>query len=169
MLDAFRMLAHMALPKVPEEVFDLWLNQRIENNGWPPVGPTWHKVLGRMPLQDWQQLTWRKATVNLDSAPFTSNTQAILNGLIGANFHGELDEYTKMLAHSQRKIMNISRYMAAHRKLPSKLIFVVRQDGLELIDGFHRLATYFFRKPSAVLNPPVSSEAAAWIGTSESS
>jgi hypothetical protein len=160
---AYYRLAHDAFPRMPQEIFDLWFYERVARNGWPPVGETWRRVLGCIPLYGWQQITWRESTVDLDRVAFTQNTQSILSGLEAASFDFKFNEYTEMLADSWSKIPEITKYIAAHQKLPSKLIAVVTTNGVELIDGFHRVAIFRWIKRMGV-GPQVSSAADAWIG-----
>ena len=149
---------------MPEEVFRLWLDQRIENNGWPPVGPTWENVLRQIPFNRWQRLSWRETTLDLRVANVTLATSAVLESLKAAIFYRQNNEYSEMSIESRRKTGDILVFIHKNQRLPSKLIFVETSFGYELVDGCHRLATFICLSELGTKVPPISPLAPAWVG-----
>jgi hypothetical protein len=85
MLDAFQH-ARLLLPNMPEEILQLWLDERIKTSGWRPAGIEWRGFLRSLPFEVWQRLEWPKADVDLRLSDFTSGAQQIFEGLASANF-----------------------------------------------------------------------------------
>ena len=135
--------ARQLLPKMPEDIFRLWLDGRIEANGWPPVTSVWRGALREKPFEFWQQLEWDRRIVSLSIDKFTSAARGIINGLIEANFMGIPNDYSMTLADSKERIANIIEYIASHGSLPSTLILMEDNACYEIVDGSHRLAVFF--------------------------
>ncbi|MGC1320917.1 MAG: hypothetical protein WA849_01920, partial [Candidatus Udaeobacter sp.] len=52
--------ARSMFPLMPEEVFELWLDERIESNGWPPSGDRWRGALCELSTTTWSAMEWEK-------------------------------------------------------------------------------------------------------------
>ena len=57
--------ARNTFPNFPKEVFTLWLDDRIKQNGWPPEGIEWQGFLFGESPDYWKSLEWAKQIVTL--------------------------------------------------------------------------------------------------------
>jgi hypothetical protein len=153
--------ARKLFPKMPEEIFKLWLYGRIDSNGWPPQGVRWDGALRLKTLSYWGKLNWKKSLVKLDMDSLTESSQKIIQGLVFANFCGIKNDYSDQMGDdSKKRIEQIISYAEKHSKLPNSLIFIYENGKYEIVDGCHRLATFFWKNeyfPSDLLHD-------AWIG-----
>jgi len=157
--------ARQLFPNIPEEIFSLWLDGRIEANGWPPRTPTWERVLRHKPISFWQALVWSKEDVKLELDRFTLEARTIVASLILAKFSGwenRVSDY--MGSQSPEKMRSILEYLGTHHRLPDPIILF--RDGLsyEIVDGCHRLAVFFLLQQRLGANSPIRDEQVAWVG-----
>ncbi len=52
--------ARALLPNIPDDVYALWFDGRINANGWPPIGAAWRGVLRSKSIDYWKNLQWRE-------------------------------------------------------------------------------------------------------------
>lgn len=133
------MQARKDLPKIPPEIFSLWFDQIIENNGWVPESPPWPDVLS-IPVRAFADYNWREANVDITQVVWGPRSQETFNGLIDCHFRGIHNHYISIFRDSQAKFREITAYLTAQKKLPSKLTLLKTPRGHELLDGFHRVA-----------------------------
>jgi len=149
---------------MPEEVFRLWFDGRIQANGWPPVGPAWLGALRYKPFGLWQQLEWEKRMVGLDLDRFTSGARHIIHGLIQANFMGRHNVYSRTLGDSKERMAKILEYVRTRRSLPGALILLEDSGSYEIVDGSHRLAVLFFVLADGQTKDLLETDHEAWCG-----
>lgn len=157
-LDKIRRL----VPNMPDEVWQ-WFSDRIDANGWPPVGATWRGALRNRPFSCWQQLDWRLDTIQLDAALMHPKTLQIVNGLTSAHFLHISNEYSAM-TDSPDRLASITDYVNEYGCLPSPLIFLVDGDMHELVDGCHRMTVYAAMRRNLMHQISLESTTSAWIG-----
>jgi hypothetical protein len=80
-MPTFSQQAHAFFPKMPEQLFSLWLDERIEANGWPPTTARWQQVLCFKSLRFWQGLNWKKGELDLAQAQLGRCVERIINSL----------------------------------------------------------------------------------------
>ena len=156
--------AREILPNMPEEIFTLWFDGRIKNNGWPPVTNTWAGALRGKDLEYWKKLVWKKETVKIEYGKFTAKSQHIISGLIEANFLNEPNIYSLYLHNSKVRISKIMSHISAHKKLPDPLILLEDNGCYEIVDGSHRLAVFFALSGNHNLKLLLEDTQEAWIG-----
>lgn len=149
---------------MPEEIFTLWLDNRIRTNGWPPVTSEWRGFLRELPFQFWQLLEWQKCQVDLRFEDFTPAAQYIFNGLVSANLFGQHNAFSNYLQDSKPRMSSIYAYIEQNRALPSTLILIEKGHSLEIVDGCHRLATFFYLKAKGFPEELLPIRQSAWIG-----
>ena len=152
--------ARKLFPKIPEEIFTLWLDERIETNGWPIERTFWKGALRSKPIPYWTELEWRKTSIKIDYSLLTVNSQKIIDGLFAANFEGEMNEYHEIVSElgSQKRFKKIGEYIKKNGKLPNPLIFIYENGKYEIIDGCHRLTLFLLLKSLNTFQE-------AWVGT----
>src|SRR5690349_4213683 len=142
---------------MPEEIFQLWFDERIQANGWPPISPGWRGALREYAFEFWTELRWRKEALDLNQKVFSAKTHEIVDGLIDANFLGVQNAYSRYMGDdSKLRIKSIVQFIKVHHRLPSALIFIEHNNELELVDGCHRLVTLAAIKRSDALGAMVT-------------
>ncbi|MFC1645769.1 hypothetical protein ACFL2Y_01145 [Candidatus Omnitrophota bacterium] len=134
--------ARKMLPKMPEEIFKLWLDGRIRSNGWPPSGTNWQRALRNKPINFWQKLDWNKRIIALRFEIFTEATKNIIRELIDARFFGKANSCSDIKGSSER-MSKIIEYIEENNALPGHLILMKDGKFYEIVDGCHRLAAFF--------------------------
>jgi hypothetical protein len=156
--------ARQLLPKMPEEIFKLWFDGRIDANGWPPVGAAWQGALRNKPFNIWQKLEWEKRNVVLNINRFTPSAKHIINGLIEANFNGVPNIYSLWIQDSKKRILSIMEYIKINKALPGSLILMEDGGYYEIVDGSHRLAVFFALHSSPKIKQILQEEYEVWMG-----
>lgn len=135
--------AREMFPLMPEGVFECWLDERIQSNGWPPSGSRWNGALRGRPISWWQQLSWSRELVELRYDLLAPGTQKIIQGLHDANIRGIRNEYSRYLDDSRERMRSILVYVQKTGGLPPGLVFIENENCLDVVEGCHRLAVYF--------------------------
>ena len=157
--------ARKLLPQMPEEIFKLWFNGRIEANGWPPSGSSWAGALREKSITYWVRLQWKKCPVKIDYNLLTESSKEIICGLTDANFNDKINGYNLYMRHtSKQKLKNILNYIKKHYKLPNPLIFIYANRQYEIVDGSHRLTTFFQLQKLSKERMELDDTQEAWIG-----
>lgn|GEM_PF-1377939 len=156
--------ARVLFPNIPEEIFTLWLDDRIEANGWPPITSVWDAAFRYKDLRFWHRLDWSKRTIKLDLQDFTRLSQEIINKLIEANFLGRPNDLSACMGDaSRRKLKSILEYMTLNQTLPGSIILFRDGHLYEIVDGSHRLAAFFLFSQIG-WQPLQEAEITCWIG-----
>lgn len=163
-MNAFQQ-ARAELPLMPEAVFKLWLDGRIEANGWPPDGATWSNALRGFPLSFWKHIQWSFDSLELRYESFTDRSQSLIKNLIDATFF-DVDNSVREYLGDDSKIRagKILGFIRAEQRLPGTLVVIEEGGRYELVDGCHRCATYFEAKRRGVSEELLSRKVDAWIG-----
>jgi hypothetical protein len=132
-------------PHLPEEVYEIWLKERIEGNGWPPKGGSWTSILAGKSSNFWHKLRWEKQELELAGLQFGSATQLTIKGLRLSLFFGVKNNYSGIY-RSKERASDILNYIKRNSSLPGVMIFVLDQDVYDAVEGCHRLAVYFHLK-----------------------
>jgi hypothetical protein len=141
--------AKSMLPRMPEEVFRLWLESPIKSNGWPfssidaPISEKWKLIIGdNLSLRMLSSMTW-----SLTKAPFSkfllnSSTKATLNIMLSSfiDDNGTLaeglfpDSRNRFMYHvnSIKKTGTVCAPVVATTPLKGNR-------GYNVVDGYHRL------------------------------
>jgi hypothetical protein len=159
------MAARKLLPQMPEEIFKLWFDDRIEANDWPPSGPSWEGALRKKPMIYWAELQWKKCSVKIDYNLLTESSKEIICGLTNANFNNKISAYSfSPRLNSKKKLMDILNYIRKHYKLPNPLIFIYANKQYEIVDGSHRLTIFFQLQKLGKEGMELDNTQEAWIG-----
>lgn len=164
------------LPNFPDEVLADWLLPYAESEGWPPrededgrLLGRWYYLLGGRPMGFYRSLKWsleyRKITLE-DLAPEElSKVAGMVRGALG-----ERNLYSESIKNLGARFMSIVEYVKDTKMLPKPPTIIGGGDGLQIIDGNHRMAVYFLftgslGKPNGHSFWPIESEQPFWIGT----
>ncbi len=170
MLEEAQAQARRILRHMPEEVFELWFDERVSSLGWPPAGTRWDGVLREMSLSQWRQLRWTKQPVVLDQSQLHPGTIHIINGLTEAYFVGIPNAYSAdMGTGSIVKLQRILQYIGEYHQLPSTLIFVKKGHLYDIVDGCHRLTAYLNLRAIPAADEQLPDAQVSWVGAIDSS
>lgn len=160
--------ARQLLPRMPEEVFAIWFDERITENGWPPFSRVWTGTLRHRSFAEWQQFTWRKQEVAFDLALFNADARNIVTGLIDANVFGRTNIYTMELPHTRESFTHAYTQLNARGRFDEPVILISTDNVFDIADGCHRIAAYvavqrgFLESVTAVHD-----EQTTWVGSIE--
>lgn len=138
-IDQMKALARETFINMPEEVCQLWLDDRISNCGWPPEGLEWQGFLFRKSIEHWQQLAWEEKNVSLEVHQIAPISLELVSNLIEAHEHGKPNILTLYMPDSKSRYDSINDYLKTNKAVPGKIILMETELGYEIIDGVHRV------------------------------
>jgi hypothetical protein len=130
------------LPNWPDDVIDQWLLYLAnrEDTGWPPPDPlgnhAWAFILGHRPISWWRDVAWKTEKVDCSLAGLEQSTKGIVNSMLGEITANKADEVTK------RRFDEAFHYILNNATFPRPLITIRFADGLNVLDGNHRMAAF---------------------------
>ncbi len=131
--------ARNTFPDFLPEVFTLWLDDRIKKNGWPPSGIEWQGFLLGESIEYWQQLSWDEAQMTLKPSDLGPMSLRIAVQIIEAA-QGKNNLISAYISNTRERFQSSLQFVIEHRSLPSKVLLLRGPDGLEVIEGNHRIA-----------------------------
>jgi hypothetical protein len=140
------------LVNFPNQIIETWLVPFACEIGWPPPSESsefsfsrWNSILNGKPLSFWQRLVWERKDLNLNETLFTENTKSHLSGLLDAYVRNVKNDYYYYLGKSGlERFKQLVHHLMYNGELPEPIIFLKLENGLELLDGTHRLAAYMY-------------------------
>lgn len=165
-MDCFQ-LARLYFNNYPEEIFTLWLDDRIKHKGWPPNGIEWEGFLfGRTPKY-WKDIRWRKQKVKLRPNILGSRSQDLVEAVIETNVYGMRNSLSDYLPETKAKFSRIVKYVLTNHELPSTLVLLKVGDVFEIVDGCHRVSVLLSLRYILKEDNLISEDAEAWVGCYE--
>lgn len=160
------------LPDWPDDVLESWLlrHARREGFGWPPPKDLsesqWRYVLVQS-LDWWRDIEWSRHEIALEDNELGDDQRVRTSEMFEAYFRGANNAY-RTIEDGKARTVQIVSYMAAHGTLPVAPVALLKNDGLDMVDGNHRLLAW-------KLYPVLAEEgwmgraatAPVWIGTRE--
>ncbi len=134
-------------PNMPDEVFDLWLAPLIQGKGWPFNSITddlqktnWRYVLGiDSTLRDWASCSWSLIEINLSEIKLTNSGVNMIKAIIGYCVMGN-QTVTANLENTKERFQACTEFFIENGTIPNPVVVKKTRDGIEVIDGHHRLA-----------------------------
>jgi hypothetical protein len=137
-------------PKMPAEVFDLWIRPHISAYGWPFTaqnlrleGTKWSAFFTGYSLQQWTAFDWYLTTVRLVPGLFHEETMQRIEWVVGACAF-DYKTPTAKLENTKERFRACTAFIEQHGKFPQPVVGLSSALGLEIVDGHHRLAALFF-------------------------
>lgn len=155
--------ARGALTNCPEEVFTLWLDDRILMNGWPPSGTEWCGFLRGYSLEYWKNLKWVKRSTSLSYDLLSFASQEIVDSLLEANLYDRPNHISEYVPNSKKRYAMALKYIMEQRALPGPVILLNEGQSFEIVDGCHRISALVALQRSTTLQDRVPEEIQAWI------
>jgi hypothetical protein len=126
--------------RFPEEVFSLWLDDRIRSNGWPPSGIEWAGFLSGRSPEEWQGFSWTKRMVTLSPSDLSSTSLNIAVQMFEAHILQQGNLLSAYIPDSKTRFEGLRQFIAQNARLPAPLILLRSAGGYDVIDGNHRVA-----------------------------
>ena len=134
-------------PRMPAEVFDLWLGPAYAESGWPHFAetyilhsPSWRAhLVGRLP-SFWAGVTWslrHEVLRNIVWDEGADQKVAVLAEHWAKYKHG--GEW-KLTPNSPVRLQSVDAHLQQHNALPGRLVCLNANDRWYLLDGHHRIA-----------------------------
>jgi len=139
------------LPNFPEEVLTDWLEPFARTNGWPPVLDScqlpqgrWKYILIGRPLGYWQSLRWEKVERHLSVQDLSTREQEKIVKMALAAVAGQVNIYSDSIPDLKQRFFNVVSYLVEHGTLPKAPSLIQDPDGIQIMDGNHRIAAYLY-------------------------
>lgn len=146
-------------PRMPQAVFDAWIQPEIDAVGWPFPSWTdnWAAFFCDLPLSYWAALEWTLYDAPISQQILHNDTLIRIDRVrITATTHARLTN----VQNSSERFWASTKFIRQHRQLPgSPLIADSFQNRLRVVDGHHRLAALFH------IGVPIGFETPAWLGS----
>jgi hypothetical protein len=156
--------ARKMLPKMPQEVFDLWIAPLVESDGWPfntvmdiAIG-RWGTYLDGHTLNSLSNLNWKRQNLSSQFTGFSPNTKRLILALMKQYVFG-VQTLQGRIKNGPARFRRALDYIRAYRTLPRPVILIQNFFHYDLMDGNHRLAALMASGLANQVNVP------AWIGS----
>ncbi len=131
---------------MPDEVFEMWLEPIAEHYGWPFVKPDeskdgtkWAEVFGDHDLNYWVSVKWRFSEIAMTEKTFTDFTWFRLDSIINGCVEGIPTLFTGV-AESKERFRACADFIRNNGRIPGPIIVLDKGNGIEIVDGNHRIA-----------------------------
>jgi hypothetical protein len=132
---------------MPPEVFDLWIVPGIECHGWPFTSTSqtveetrWKGFFGFQSLRFWTTAHWGHVSIPASVRTFHPMTRTRIFAII-ETAHGVQTPMANV-RDSQKRFWACASFIRKHAAIPFSVVATPTQEGLDLVDGHHRLAAF---------------------------
>jgi hypothetical protein len=139
------------LPNFPPEVLSEWLEPYAKSEGWPPAHNyeqlphgRWAYLLCLQPLNYWRALQWRKVELHVSIHDLSKSDQEKVVAMVLAAVAGQSNIYSISIPNLKERFFSVVAYLAEHGSLPKPPVIIKDAQGLNIVDGHHRMAAYFY-------------------------
>jgi hypothetical protein len=132
---------------MPPEVFDLWIVPGLEFYRWQFTSPSqsvedteWKGFFGFQPLSFWANAHWGHVLIPASNRTFHPRTRKRIIAIIGT-----AEGYQTPMADvrdSKNRFWACASFIRKHGTIPFPIVATPTQEGLDLVDGHHRLAAF---------------------------
>jgi hypothetical protein len=151
-------------PKMPDEVFDMWLSPFIEEIGWPfksdtetTKGTRWENLFGiDRSLRDWAACSWMLIDIDTSRFKISTSSQFTLHALI-QSANGCKPAEMVNLSNTEQRFRACAEFIVESGRIPAPIIAVFSGDEFDIIDGNHRIAAL------AHIGVPKGYKIPAWV------
>jgi hypothetical protein len=151
-------------PKMPKEVFDLWIRPHIPAYGWPfasvkqPLdGTKWKRFFAGGNLEYWATVKWQLTSIGLSKLLLDINTVARIEAVIGFAVFDQKTA-TSNIENTKTRFWNCVNHILQFGLIRDPVIGVMQSQCLVIVDGHHRLAALSFLNRAKGFRLPI------WLG-----
>lgn len=167
------------LPNFPDEVIRDWIEPFAQDEGWPPTAARWRNLLKETDLDRWRSVSWELKDQDFSALVLSPSCTASLGALLRAYIGGEDNEYSQALGERGKERFHTQLHqLIDHGVFPSPPVLVDHGEGLEIMDGNHRIAALCawsqwkenakFLEKLGKEPKPLKALQPVWVGTFES-
>ncbi|MDX2220312.1 MAG: hypothetical protein SF172_14950 [Burkholderiales bacterium] len=131
--------ARAVFSSFPEPIFDLWLDDRIRQSGWPPNGIDWNGYLDGRTIAYWQALNWMRTRTSVKVEELSHNSLALV-GQITAAAAGVANAVSCYIPNTAERFRSCLQFIQQNATTPGTVILHRSEAGLFIVDGNHRIA-----------------------------
>lgn len=143
--------AQSMFPKMPQEVFDLWLRPLIGDDEWPfssiydgTKGTVWFQYFWGESIRMVAQLSWERKKLPLSISLFSPESALTINEIIEAHMRGIESPIAKIKNGKARESFHRSRkFIEQTGRLYTPVVLRGDFDDFQIVDGNHRIAAAF--------------------------
>ena len=143
--------AQSMFPKMPQDVFDLWLRPFIEEDGWPfssinddTKGTVWLQYFWGESIGMVSQLSWERKRLPLSTSLFTPVSMMMIDEIIKAHMCGADIPIAKIKNGKARESFLRSRkFIECAGRVHTPVVVRGELGDFEILDGNHRIAAAF--------------------------
>lgn len=129
------------LPNFPDQVVRDWIEPFAEDEGWPPTAARWRNILKETDLDRWRSVSWELKEEDFSALVLSPSCTASMGTLLRAYIGGDENEYSQALGERGKERFQIQLHqLIDHGIFPSPPVLVDHGEGLEIMDGNHRVA-----------------------------
>jgi len=129
------------LPNFPDEVIKDWIEPFALDEGWPPNAERWRYLLKETDLDRWRSMNWEQRDQDFAKLVLSPICTASLGALLRAYTGGEQNVYAQSLGERGKERFHFQLHqLIDHGVFPSPPVLVDHGEGLEIMDGNHRIA-----------------------------
>jgi hypothetical protein len=166
----FRQQALRAFPNFPVQVIDTWF-EHVAEAGWPPIVDTsgiargvWYSRIFRdRPIAFWRAVSWalehRQLTLS-DLEPESLTTVAQLSGAFAM---GLPHPPNIPVRDASQRIRGFVKVLQDTGHLPLPPVLLATREGLEVLDGNHRVAAFVYAQEAGL---SIESVQSFWVARS---
>jgi hypothetical protein len=141
-------------PKMPQEVFDMWITPLILDNGWPfhstncsVQNTRWEHLFADLTLGQWADCEFKLVKFPLSSLDFKATTWLYIDGIID---HCTAGAHTRTanLKNTQERFRACAEFILTNKRLPLPIMGIFRGGGWMIVDGHHRIAAAIWLAPA---------------------
>lgn len=148
----------------PEEVFTLWLDEKIRDLGWPPQGSQWDRVLLYYPILYWRKLKWAQQVLPIRFDRLGPLSRKIVNGLMETNVLNKRNQFTDSVKNTRERFDAVFKTVIEERQIPGTPVLLDDDGHYEILDGEHRVSAMCAMRQFPEFKKYVPDEIRAWVG-----
>jgi hypothetical protein len=151
-------------PNFPEEIFALWLDEKIGELGWPPAGTDWDRSLVGYPILYWKKLKWVRQDIPLTFERLGPLSRKTINGLMETNVLEKYNQYSDSVKNTKARFDAIFKTVIDTREIPGTLVLLDEGSFYEILSGDHRVSVMCALRQFPEFKKYVPERVSAWIG-----
>ena len=158
--------ARSFFPRMPVEIFDVWIQPQINTYGWPftsinssTISTRWYDFFFGRKLSYFRDLTWSKSLALIDSFPLNHDSWKRLRDLTN-HCTGRDKTGRWKVENSVQRFIRAGAFITQNRTIPGCIILIKDEESYVICDGHHRIAAWVESNLARSIKIPV------WVGIS---
>ena len=133
-------------PHMPEDVFEQWIAPLVEIDGWPLGAEKSDNIFMGEPLSYWSNAKWLLIKRPFNRVCFAPRSQLLATDILLHAINGTQTDVAQV-KNTVHRFRACTEFICRYPYFPKPVIGRFTPDGLELVDGHHRLASVLALSP----------------------